>query len=85
MKSETAKKFIEDNNDALALLGEKIKRAKMTATVANIEVVNKCEELISEWLQEIFNISTEQAVDLSDKDDDNLYLRLKSPKDRVEP
>jgi 3'-phosphoadenosine 5'-phosphosulfate sulfotransferase len=77
MKKDTAIKFLEDNNDALVLLGEKIKRAKMEATKENIDTVIATEKLIGEWLQEIFNITTEQVAGLAENDDDNLYLRLK--------
>lgn len=77
MTSLAAKKFLEDNYEALKLLSERLRRidtVKGCKDEAELKGRQRAIEIVSGWMLEIFGISQEQ-LDIP-SDEDNLYIHL---------
>jgi RNA binding exosome subunit len=78
MKTHEAKKFLEDNSEAMKLLGEKVKlmNSIKEATVKDLEARQIATKIIEEWILELFQAKMSDIIELTESEDDNLYLRL---------
>jgi hypothetical protein len=80
MRRETAKKFLEDNREALTLLGEKLKEISNVMNCKDeteLRANKKAYQIIENWLTDLFNLTNYDIMEV--REDDYLYKRLEHP------
>jgi hypothetical protein len=80
MRKDTAKKFLEDNKEALLLLGDKLRQASDIRTISSEEEFRankKAVEIIESWIGDLFSLTNYDIME--EREEDNLYKRLEQP------
>jgi len=83
MTKETAKKFLDDNRDALTALANILRKERdiMLANSENIKSKQEAVKMVEKWISDLFGIAY-SISDFPPDEEENLYRRL--DKERLE-